>query len=279
MIAPAILLGGLHAAGCSDGPGEGTIILHLTDAPFPFDMVASTEVTIDSVAVRVGGSADEESGFHTVSRTQHVVDLLELRNGVTFAVAADKVPAGSLDQVRVYTGEATLTLTDDRTFPLTFPSGSSSGVKVFVQPPIEIGDGETVEALIDYDLSQSFSATPSSPTQVDDITAFSFHPVLRVTNLTDVGGVSGTVSHDGGTPADPLDDAPLAGAAILVTQGAAEITSSASGSDGRYLVLGLPPGDYTVTASQAGHVAASAAVTVAAAQETAGVDLLLNAVP
>jgi hypothetical protein len=198
---------------------------------------------------------------------------------VTLPLGAAAVPAGSVDQIRVYTGDATLTLTDDRTFPLTFPSGSSAGVKVFVQPPLEIGGGETVEALIDYDLSQSFSATPAAPSKVDDITAFSFHPVLRVMNLLDVGGVSGTITDDAGTPGDPLDDVPLAGAAILVTQGAAEITSSASAADGRYVVLGLPPGGYTVTASRAGYVAASAAVTAVAAQETAGVDLLLNAVP
>jgi hypothetical protein len=152
-------------------------------------------------------------------------------------------------------------------------------VKVFVDPPLLIGDGEIVEALIDYDLSQSFSATPSSPSKVDDITAFSFHPVLRVTNLEDVGAVSGEITDDGGTPVDPADDAPLAGAAILVTQGAAEITSTATGDDGRYVVLGLAPGEYTVTASQAGYVAASQTVTVTAAQETSGVDLLLNAVP
>lgn len=276
---PALLAAGSFLAGCGDDPAGGTIVLHLSDAPFPFDMVASTQVDIDSVAVRVNGGADGESGFRTVMSTSQTVDLLELHNGVTLPLGEADVPAGSIDQIRVYTGDATLTLTDDRTFPLKFPSGSSSGVKVFVSPPIEIGDGETVDALIDYDLSRSFSAQPSSPTKVDDIMGFSFHPELRVTNLGDVGAVSGTITDDAGTPADPLDDGPLAAAAILVTQGTTEITSSASGDDGRYAVLGLDPGDYTVTASKAGYVAASATVTVTAAQETAGVDLLLNAVP
>lgn len=279
VLLPTLLLGGLLAAGCSGDPAEGTIVLHLTDAPFPFDMVASTEVGIDSVAVRVGGAADSEDGFFTVARTPQTVDLLELRNGVTLSLAEADVPAGSVDQVRIFTGDATITLTDDRTFPLTFPSGSSSGVKVFVSPPIEIGDGETVEALIDYDLSGSFSAIPSSPTKVDDITGFSFHPELRVTNLQDVGAASGTITEDGGTPADPTDDAVLADAAVLVTQGTTEITSTVSGADGRYRILGLDPGTYTVTASRAGYVAASAGVTITAAVETAGVDLQLNRVP
>ncbi|HMB68705.1 MAG TPA: DUF4382 domain-containing protein, partial [bacterium] len=238
-VLPAAALGWI-AAGCGDDPAEGTIVLHLTDAPFPFDMVASTDVEIDSVAVRVNGAADSEGGFHTVSRTPRSVNLLELRNGVTFALGSAVIPAGGVDQIRVYTGDATITLTDDRTFPLTFPSGSSAGVKVFVDPPIEVGDGEIVEALIDYDLSQSFSATPSSPTKVEDITAFSFHPVFRVTNLQDVGAVSGTITDDGGTPVDSVDDAPLAGAAVLILRGATEITSTATGADGRYVLLGVP---------------------------------------
>jgi hypothetical protein len=207
------------------------------------------------------------------------VDLLELRNGVTLQLASSTVPAGSLDQIRVYTGDAAVTLTDDRTFPLKFPSGSSSGVKVLVSPPIEIGDGETVEALVDYDLAQSFSAQPASPTKVDDIMGFHFHPVLRVTNLRDVGAVSGSVVDDRGTPLSTLDDLPLAGAAIAVTQGPSEITSSVSDGNGRYVALGLPPGNYTVTASRPGYLAVATAVTVTAAHETAGVDLLMTALP
>lgn len=277
-VLPVLLAAAALAAGCSDHPAEGTIVLQLTDAPFPFDMVASTQVEIDSVAVRVGGSADGEDGFVTVMATPQTVDLLELRNGVSMTLADAMVPAGSIDQIRIFTGDATITLTDDRTFPLKFPSGSSSGVKVFVSPPIVIPEGGVVDALIDYDLGLSFSAIPSSPTKVDDITGFSFHPELRVSNLTDVGGLSGVISDDGGT-ADPSDDGPLADASIVVTQGTTEITGSSSGSDGSWVVLGVPPGDYTVTASKSGYVAASTSVTVTAAQETAGVDLLLNAIP
>jgi len=277
----ALALVGALAAGCGEdtGQGNGTLVLHLTDAPFPFAMVASTQVEIDSVAVRIEGASNGTGGFVTLDRTPYTVDLLELRNGVTFQLASSDVPAGSLDEIRVYTGDATVTLIDDRTFPLKFPSGSSSGVKVLVSPPIEIGDGETVEALLDYDLSQSFSAQPASPTKVDDIMGFHFHPVLRVTNLRDVGAVSGTIGDDRGTPLSTLDDTPLPGAAILVTQGPAEITSSVSDGNGRYVVLGLPPGNYTVTASRPGYLAAAAAVTVTAANESAGVDLLMTALP
>lgn len=280
-VPPALAIVVALAAGCGEdnSRGNGTLVLQMTDAPFPFDMVASTLVEIDSVAARIDGDANGENGLVTVTRTPRTVDLLELRNGVTFPLADAVVPAGDLDEIRIYTGDATITLTDDRMFPLKFPSGSSSGVKVLVSPPIEIGDGETVEALIDYDLSRSFSAQPAAPSKIADITGFHFHPVLRVMNLVDVGAVSGTIADDRGTPANALDDGPLAGAAVLLTQGAAEITGSFTGADGRYVVLGLPPGSYTVTASRAGYVAMSTTVTVTVAHETTGVDLLLNASP
>jgi hypothetical protein len=100
-----------------------------------------------------------------------------------------------------------------------------------------------------------------------------------VTNLRDVGAVSGTIVGDLGTPLNLLDDAPLAGAGVMVTQGATEITSSVSNANGRYVVLGLLPGNYVVTASRPGYLAAETAVTITAAHETAGVDLLMNALP
>jgi hypothetical protein len=267
-------------ASCSDDPGEGTIILHLTDAPFPFEFVESTEVVIDSVAVKIGGLGGEDDGFLTIDRDQHVVDLLELQNGVTVPLSTAVVPAGTLTQARVYTGDATITLTDARTFPLSFPSGGSSGVKVFPHPAIEIPADETVEVLLDFDLSESFSAIPNAPTRVEDITSFQFHPVLRVTNLVDVGAVAGTVLDNLGTLLDTTDDVPLADATILVTQGLTEVASTSTDAAGEYAILGLLPGDYTVTASKGlAFSAESAPVTVTAAHETEGIDFVLDRIP
>ncbi len=262
-----------------DEPAEGTIVLHLTDAPFPFQFVESTEVTIDSVAVKIGDLGGEDDGFITVDRDQHVVDLTELQYGVTVPLTTAIVPAGTLTQARVYTGEATITLTDARTFPLKFPSGSSGGVKVFPSPPIEVPPDETVEVLLDFDLSASFSAIPNAVTRAEDITSFSFHPVLRAANLVDVGGVSGTVLDDLGTVGEPLDDVALPDATILVTQDTTEVASTSTDASGRYAVLGLVPGAYTVTASKTGYGSVSSGFVVTAAHETEGVDFLLPRVP
>jgi hypothetical protein len=261
-------------AGCGDEAGQGTLVLHLTDAPYPFEFVQSTEVAIDSVTVRMASG-----GFVTVDRTPRVVDLMELQNGVSLTLGSAAVPADEIEQIRVYVGDATVTLTDARTFPLKFPSGASSGVKVVPSPPIEVADGGTVDALIDFDLSSSFSATPASPQRVEDIRSFLFHPVLRVSNLVDVGGVSGTIRGDAGTPGVPADDLPLPNASVVASQAGADVTSTMADENGRYVMLGLVPGVYTVAASLTGFAPDSASVSVTAAAEAPGVDLLLAETP
>jgi hypothetical protein len=281
ILVPAAVVLAVLLSACGGDPPEGTLVLNLTDSTYPFDLVRATEVLIDSVTVRIGNDTENgDAGFLTVDRTPRTVDLIELRNGISVPIGSALVPTGTIDQFRVYVGEATVTLTDDRPFPLTFPSGSSSGVKVFPSPPIEIGDQETVEVLLDFDLSESFSATPSSPRRVSDIVAFSFHPVLRVTNLTDVGAISGVVRDDAGTPFDATDDVPLPGAAVVAYQGTTVVTSTSTAVTGRYVLMGVTPGDHTVMASMSdGYGTASAEVTVEAARETAGVDLVLNRIP
>jgi hypothetical protein len=271
----ALALPLLALAACSNGPDEGRLVLQVTDAPFPFDLVESTEVTVDSVAVKMSGGG----GFFTIDRTPRVLDLLELRGGVTANLADASVPAGSIEQIRIFTSEATIHLTDARSFDLVFPSGSSSGVKVFPSPPIEVAADQTVEALIDFDLGQSFSAVPSSPQRAADITAFHFHPVLRIQNLLHVGAVSGTAWSDAGTPSDTSDDGPLVDAAVTASQAGTDITSTATGDDGRYLLMGLAPGSYDLTVTASGFVPAGGPVTVVAAHETSGADFRLSPTP
>ena len=277
-LATVVAVAGFLLTGCGDDPAQGDIAIYLTDAPFPFEHVRSTEVMIDSVTVRIGGAGEGEGGFLTIDRTPRTIDILELRNGVVAAFDSATVPVGTVDQIRVYVGESTVTLVDDRFFDLVFPSGSSSGVKIFPDPPIQVVENETVDVLLDFDLSESFSSIPSSPTQVDDISLFHFHPVLRAMSLTDVGAVSGRVFDDVGTP-DPGDDVPLPGAAVFATVGSDTTTSTSTDAAGRYVLMALPPGVVTVSASRSGYDSASQDVAVEAAQETTDVDLLLTPSP
>jgi hypothetical protein len=265
---------------CSDddspGPGQGntgSIRVVLTDAPFPFDMIDSAVVAIDSVSVHL--VASEEGGFRTIDRTPRNLDLLQLQGGTVALLAEAVLPVGEIDQIRLYVHEATITLLDQRTFPLETPSGSQSGIKVFPSPPIPVVGDITTELLLDFDVSQSFSPIPNSPNQVADIQAFVFHPVLRVAVSSQAGSLSGTVWNGLGT-AETADDVPLPGATVTALQGEEEIAATASDGLGHYVLVGLPAGSYTVRAEAIGFTATDLAATVVAGNEIDDQDLRLQ---
>jgi hypothetical protein len=271
----------LVLTGCDDdddptstGSGTGRVGLLLTDAPFPFSMVDSAQVALDSVTVHV-----TDGGWTTVDREPRVIDLLDLQGGVMDSVGAGVVAASSVDQIRLYTGEATIYLDDGRSFPLTIPSGSASGVKVFPSPPIDVPEDGEVLILLDFDLSRSFTAIPAAPTRAEDITGFHVHPVLRAENLGAAATVTGTVYSDAGTPGDTADDLPLDGAAVMAYLGVDEVASSGSGPDGRYTLLGLQATTYQVVGTAAGFAADTVEVTGIPGAVVTAEDLRLTPLP
>lgn len=253
------------ASGCSDeGPNAtGTLAVHLADAPYPFGMIASADLAIDAVEIHVKGA-----GFHTlaVAESSSVLNLLELQNGVTALLVEAEVPAGSLDQIRLIVREAGVRLTDDRPFDLDIPSGTSSGLKVFVDPEIEVVAGLTTELLLDVDVCSSFRPIPSSATQAAEVDHFRFQPVLRVGNLSVTGTLSGHVRSDAGTDV-PSDDVPLQGATVSVWRAGTQVAATGTDATGGWAMAGLEPGECVVRAEAIGHEASEVGATVVVANE------------
>src|SRR5688572_4169713 len=124
----ALALGGcalaaLVLAGCSGdssrggsggGTGFGTVGVAVTDAPYPYDSVASAKVTVTEITLQGAGS----NGFATVFTGSKTFDLVQLQNGVVAALTSAQVPTGSYSQMRIVLGDAQVTLTDGRTFDL-----------------------------------------------------------------------------------------------------------------------------------------------------------------
>ena len=236
---------GLGACGDSE---TGQVRVHVADAPFPFGLLDSAVVAIHGVEVHVASGPGDDSGFETISTEEDTVNLLDLQNGVTRILGEADVPVGYINQVRLLVVDAWVVLTDGRNFPLEIPSGDRSGIKIHVEPPIEVQGGLTSELLLDFDVSRSFHPTPASPINASDIVEFVFRPSVRAVNLSEAGSVSGRVLDDLGTP-DTDDDVPIEGATVAAYRGNEELTTTATDENGDFVLIGLPAGEITITAN------------------------------
>ena len=296
-----LLLTAFIACAPSGDVGTGTLKVFVTDKPYPVDWIVSAEVTITRVDVRTGDAddADEVVGvedgdgeaFITIFDSEwdsdgdgeadgpRVFNLLDLQNGRTDLLADVDIVAGTYTQMRVYVTEGTIVIVDEeadegvRTFDLTVPSGSSSGIKLHFT--FEVVEGEETQLLLDVDLSRAFKAIPSG--HIEDpstISGFKFQPSLamRLIDLLDAGSITGTVTAE-------ADGAPIATALVTAYLGDEEITSTITEDDGTYVLAGLPAGDYRVEITATGFEDSQTdAVAVVAGEETANIDFALTAV-
>lgn len=267
----------LTFGGCSDDDDQARLSIQLTDAPFPYQMIAIAEIVVTGVEVHIKGNEDDE-GFRTLSVPDgpRVLNLQNLQNGLTELLVDAEVPPGEIDQIRLIVSSASVTLTDARTFPLTVPSGDTSGLKIFPTPVIEAPEQLTTELLLDFDLSRSFHPIPASAMSAQEVTGFQFNPVLRVSNLAETGSVGGKVWFDAGTPANPADDVPIATATVTVWQSGTQMSSKASNGSGSFKFLGLAPGTTIVRVEAPGYVPGENTVVVIVGSDV-GADFRLSA--
>ena len=255
---------------CSDGEGSGsaegtgTLSVQLTDAPFPYELVAEANVTVYKVEARqvendddssddTDDSSDDDSNddnypYITLMEEEMDVNLLELTNGLTQQLAEIDVPAGSYDLIRIYVKGVNVILTDGTVFDLKVPSGDASGVKVFIDPALTVTSGLSSDLLLDFDVSRSFvpKGNISTPAGVN---GFNFKPVIKASNLSTAGTLSGNV----GTVEEEVAIA-LEGAQISVFAADTLNTTSFSDVDGNYAILGLEAGMYEVVAELDGYL-------------------------
>lgn len=238
---------------CSDYGNElsyvnyGKIAVKLTDAPFPYDYVSEANVTISKIDARLQNpeSIDnslDESGFVTLFEGETKVNLLTLTNGITKDMGEAEVPVGTYDLVRIYVKDGSVLLTDGTSYDLKVPSGDQTGIKVFIKPSIEVVTQLSSDLLLDFDVSMSFVPIGNT-NSVSGITGFNFKPVIRASNMSEAGTLSGIAT-------TMIDDVivPVEGATVSVFTGETLVTSAFTDETGGYTILGLEGGNYTVTA-------------------------------
>ena len=188
----AALVGLSVAVSSCDSADAGTARLNvrLTDAPFPFDLAQSADVTITRIELLAAdddGDASNDTTDAEPIRDRIVLfdgepfslNLLDLRDGVdTLLVNGFSVPAdGSYNRLRIYVGDqASVTFRDGSVYPLKLPSAQRSGIKVTL--PDYTADGDEIDVLIDFDVERSF-VTRGNPGAAG-FKGFLFKPVLKV---------------------------------------------------------------------------------------------------
>jgi hypothetical protein len=232
--------------GCNkddDGPGTGTLSIRITDAPFPIDLVEEANVTINKIEVRKKGDGEDDgSPFMVISEEVQNFNLLELSNGVTASLVEIDIPVGSYDLIRLYVDAASVVLKDGTEYDLEIPSGAQTGIKCFVKPPFEVAGGLTTDLLLDFDVSKSFVVQGTPP---DDIQGFHFKPVIRVTNLSTAGRITGTVLDSEYAPAPDVF--------LSLIDADTTFTSTFSDENGYYALIGIPSGTYDLKVEEEGY--------------------------
>ena len=107
LIVTAVVLGLI--VGCGDDnvtDGDvGTLVVRLTDDPFPIDLVDEANVTINKIELRE--SADGDDPFLTlIEDVELPFNLLDLQNDVTGDLVQIEIPVGSYNLVRLYVSKA-----------------------------------------------------------------------------------------------------------------------------------------------------------------------------
>ena len=221
--------------------GNGRLIVKITDAPFPVDMVESAEVTITKIEIRKAGDGISDGNpFNVIWEGSETFNLLELRNGVVEDLLNIDIPAGEYNLIRLYVDEASLKVKDGDNFNLKIPSGKQTGIKIFIRPGLVVEGGLTSELLLDFDLSRSFlmKGNMDSPA---GIKGFAFKPVIRAVNNSTAGKLQGIVTDK--------NNAIINAASIIVKQDTV-VASAIADTLGYYEIIGLPAGTYSVLAAK-----------------------------
>ena len=231
-------------SGCqqTDDTQKGRIILKITDAPFPLELVEEANVTITKAEIR---RESDTIGypFLTLFEGSREFNLLDLRNGVTAELLDLEIPVGEYRLIRLYVENASISLKDHGNYSVKVPSGAETGIKIFVRPSLIVAGGLTTEVLLDFNVDKSFvlQGNMNSPA---GIRGFIFKPVIRAVNNTTSGVVNGIVMN--------ADSLLLEDAAVWIEKDSL-LTTAYTDQDGYYAMPGIPAGLYSLSAVKEGY--------------------------
>lgn len=215
----SIVMIGLLMNSCSNDSAKSyPVAIKMTDAPGPYEAVL-----VDLQGVEITGSGGETV---TLNAKKGIYDLLELSNGVSALIATDTLQTSKIEQIRLILGTNNTVVLDGVSYPLSTPSADQSGLKLQVHQTLDQGILYTI--LLDFDANKSIVMTGAG--------TYKLKPVIRTIQTAVSGSIKGKIS--------PV------GLAVVTAVSATDATLSFStnvNAEGGFMVMGLPPGTYTLT--------------------------------
>jgi hypothetical protein len=219
----------------------GRLVVRVTDAPFPIDMIDTAGVTITKVEIRKAGDGISDGNpFMIIFEDTITLNLVELRNGIVDELLDVVIPQGKYDLVRLYVDKASLKIKEGGSYNVKVPSGQQTGIKVFIEPALNVEGGLTSELLLDFDLSRSF-VMRGNLNKPSDFKGFIFKPVIRAVNATTAGRIAGMVTDTAKIK--------IKNPAVWVKQDTV-VATTVGDTLGHYAIIGLPAGTYSIFATK-----------------------------
>lgn len=151
----------------SDSNSTHMINVRLTDNPFNAEEV---NVDIRSVQLKYDDNdIDDDKEWYSLNTDDRVYNLLDYQNDVNILLASGPFPHDRIHEIRLILGDNNSIKIGGVLYPLTVPSGSSSGFKIKINKNLAPGP---VDILIDFDAGLSVHDTGNGK--------YMLRPVLQV---------------------------------------------------------------------------------------------------
>jgi len=218
-----VALSGLILSSCekdnNTSEGKATVQLMLTDAPAAYDAV---NIDIQEVMLHT-----ETEGWVSVAiENPGVYNLLEFSNGLDVLLGTIEVAPGTLSQMRLVLGSENSVVVEGVEYPLTIPSGSTSGLKLNLHSELE--GGYFYRFWIDFDAARSVHMTGNGK--------YMLKPVIRMFTEASSGAIAGNVF--------PSEFAP-----VVTVYNETDTLATFPAADGHFMIAGVPEGTWTVSFS------------------------------
>lgn len=256
----------------------------LTDAPFPYDSIASVNVHVARIEANEQPDTTGGGAWVLVTAPDRSFDLLELQQGTTAFLGEGELTGHLYRAIRVVldADRSFILRTDGSRAPVRWPWPGSGLITMYalVQEPLfALADANSIEIVIDFDLGRSFLYNYFATGE------FTVIPWLRAVHKAFTGTIAGTVTSDYAGTTQPIENASItlyAGDASLPPGTWYVVATGRSDDAGRYQVAFVSTGTYIVRIERADYpflapvitpnveVAAGTTTTVSASLPAAG---------